>query len=205
MTVSTVPYDGRMVKPARYSTDEILDAAAEAVHEHWRAATVAHVTALLGAPSGSIYHRFASRDALFASAWVRAVHRFHARFPAILDITDPVTAIVETGQLIPTFCRANRHDARMLTAFRYVDLATDPPPGLQDSLRDLNAPVKELLDQLTRRRYGRLTARGRQLVSLATRDAPMGMVRAHIGDAIPKSLDTPIRAASEAIARLDDE
>ena len=92
----------------------------------------------------------------------------------------------------------------MLTVFRYADLAVSPPPGLEEALRDLNAPVEGLLTHLTRRRYGRLTPRGQQLVTLATRDAPMGMVRALIGDPIPTSLDIPIRAACDALARLED-
>jgi AcrR family transcriptional regulator len=193
-----------MVNRARYSADDILDAAAQAVHQHWRSATVAHVTSLLGAPSGSIYHRFATRDALFAQAWVRAVRRFHAGFPPVMQIEDPVEAIVQTGLLIPAFCRDNPVDARMLTVYRYADLVAEPPPGLEADLTDLNTPVKALLAHLTLRRYKRLTPAGRSLVELATRDAPMGMIRSQIGDPIPAGMDIPIRAASQAIAQLDD-
>ncbi|RCK70427.1 TetR/AcrR family transcriptional regulator [Desertihabitans brevis] len=193
-----------MVKRVRFSVDDILDGATAAVHQHWRSATVAHVTALLGAPSGSIYHRFASRDALFASAWIRAVRRYHAQFDGIAAISDPVQAIVETGLLVPRFCRANPRDARMLTVFRYRDLQADPPAGLQEQLHDLNAPVGRLLAQLAERRYGRVSDRGLELVALAARDTPLGMVRSRIGDPIPEWMDEPIRAACEAIALLDD-
>lgn len=193
-----------MVKPSRFTVDQILDAATVAVHEYWRAATIAHVTTRLGAPSGSIYHRFASRDALFATAWVRAVRRYHAQFDAIYEVADPFEAIVQTGLFIPRFCRRNPLDARMLTVFRYRDLATDPPAGLEDTLPDLNEPVGRLVTHLTEQRYGRLTARGTQLVSLAVRDAPLGMVRSRIGEEIPLWLDEPVRAASTAVARLDD-
>uniref|UniRef100_UPI003B3AD1BA TetR/AcrR family transcriptional regulator n=1 Tax=Pseudactinotalea sp. TaxID=1926260 RepID=UPI003B3AD1BA len=170
-----------MVKPARFTTDQILDAATAAVHMHWRNATVGHVTTVLKAPSGSIYHRFASRDALFAAAWIRAVRRFHSQFDAIGDIDDPIEGIVETGMLIPAFCRAHPQDARMLTVFRYRDLEADPPAGLADDLRDLNAPVRALLSQLAERRYGRVSPRGLALVALAARDTPLGMVRSLIG------------------------
>ncbi len=193
-----------MVKPARFTVDDLLDGATAAVHEHWRSATVAHVTALLGAPSGSIYHRFASRDALFAAAWIRAVRRYHAQFDRIATIGDPVEAIVETGLLIPRFCRAHPRDARMLTVFRYKDLAADPPAGLEDDLRDLNAPVGRLLSDLAERRYGRVTKRGLELVSLAARDTPLGMVRSLIGEPIPTWLDAPVRVACEAVALLND-
>lgn len=193
-----------MVKPSRFTVDQILDAATSAVHEHWRAATVAHVTARLGAPSGSIYHRFASRDALFASAWIRAVHRYHAQFGAVYDIADPLEAIVATGLFIPRFCRANPLDARMLTAFRYEDLAADPPAGLAEVLPTLNAPVGHLIAHLTERRYGRINQRGTELVALAVRDVPLGMVRSRIGEEIPLWLDEPVQAASQAVAQLDD-
>ncbi|UMG91844.1 TetR/AcrR family transcriptional regulator [Nocardioides sp. TF02-7] len=155
-------------------------------------------------PSGSIYHRFASRDALFAAAWIRAVRRYHAQFDRITTVADPVEAIVETGLLVPRFCRAHPRDARMLTVFRYRDLVEDPPPGLEDDLRDLNAPVGRLLSDLARRRYGRVTKRGLEIVALAARDTPLGMVRSLIGDPVPQWLDEPVRAACRAVALLDD-
>ena len=192
-----------MVKPSRFTVDQVLDAATAAVHEHWRAATVAHVMEVLDATSGSIYHRFASRDALFASAWVRAVHHYHAQFDRIYEIADPVEAIVETGLLVPRFCRAHPRDARMLTVFRHRDLVADPPPGLGDVLPTLNAPVGRLLSHLARRRYGRVSRRRLELVALAARDAPMGIVRSRIGEPIPQWLDDPVRGACTAIARLD--
>lgn len=196
-------YDVRVVKPARFTSEQILDAAAQAVHAHWRSATVAHVTALLDAPSGSIYHRFASRDALFASAWVRAVRRFHEQFDAVREIDDPVEALVETGMLIPQFCREHPVDARMLTVYRHRDLLAAPPAGLEDDLPELNAPVGSLLSHLAERRYGRVSRRGLELVSLAARDTPLGMVRTLIGEPIPLWLDEPIRAAIRAVAELD--
>lgn len=186
-----------------YTREQILDAAMDAAHEHWRGATVAHVTSRLGAPSGSIYHRFPSRDALFASAWVRSVHRFHQRL-ATVTAARPVEAIVETGLLIPRFCRESPLDARMLTVYRYGDLMADPPAGLLPQLTDLNAPVGDALTILAARRYGRVTQRGVELVSLACREAPMGVVRSLIGQAIPEWLDDVVRAATAAVASLDD-
>lgn len=193
-----------MPKPPSYSRDQILDAAVTAAHRHWRAATVAQVTEQLGAPSGSIYHRFGSRDALFASAWIRSVRRFHRGFDAVAAIEEPVHAMVETALLIPRFCREHPEDARMLTVFRYADLVAEPPAGLADDLRDLNAPVRRLLEGLARRRYGRLSRRGVDIVTLACRDAPMGMVRPLIGEQVPEWIDEAVRASAAAVAGLDD-
>ncbi|MEV7133985.1 TetR/AcrR family transcriptional regulator [Arthrobacter sp. NPDC093128] len=193
-----------MPTPTSYTREQILDAAMHAVHEHWRSATVAHVTARLGAPSGSIYHRFRSREALFASAWIRSIRRFHRELERV-SAGDPVEAIVETALLIPRFCRENPLDARMMTAYRYNDLMQDPPPGLLVDLENLNAPVGETLNRLTLARYGRATPRGLSIVALACREAPIGLIRPMIGEAIPLWIDDAVRAASTGIARLPDE
>ena len=193
-----------MAKPALYSRDEILDAVVLAAHERGHAATVTDVTALLGAPSGSIYHRFPSRHELFVAAWMRTVRQFHATFADVAGIDDPVGAIVATGLLIPRFCRAHPAEARMLTLFRYANLMSDPPAGLASELAVLNDPVAAHLTALTRQRYGRVRKRGLALVALAARDTPYGMVRGHIGGEIPEWMDEPIAAAVRAIARLPD-
>lgn len=191
-----------MARRALYSRDEILDAAVHAGASHAHAATVAHVTATLGAPSGSIYHRFPSRDALFVAAWVRCVRQFQATFMS-LEVEDPVEAMVETALLIPRFCRSHPDEARMLTLFRYADLVADPPPGLEGDLDGLNDPVVAHLSGLARRRYGRATARRIELVTLACRDTPYGMVRGLIGGPIPRWIDEPVAAAVRAIVLLE--
>ncbi|WP_104173267.1 TetR/AcrR family transcriptional regulator [Arthrobacter sp. Y81] len=193
-----------MPTPTSYTREQILDAAMHAVHEHWRSATVAHVTARLGAPSGSIYHRFRSRDALFTSAWIRSIRRFHRELERV-SAGDPVEAIVETALLIPRFCRENPLDARMMTAYRYNDLMQNPPAGLLADLENLNAPVGVTLNRLTLARYGRATPRGLSIVALACREAPIGLIRPMIGEAIPLWIDDAVRAASTGIAGLRDE
>jgi len=192
-----------MAKRALYSRDDILSAAISAVGRRGHAATVADVTHELGAPSGSIYHRFPTRESLFASAWIRCVHRFHDTFAAITDVDDPLEAIVETGLLIPRFCRENPDEARTLTLYRHSELLADPPKGLLDDLTGLNDPVAALFADLTRRRFGRVTQRRLELIALASRDTPYGMVRSHIGGEIPTWLDQPIAAAIKAVASAE--
>jgi AcrR family transcriptional regulator len=175
-----------------------------AVHQRGHAATIADVTGLLGAPSGSIYHRFPSRHSLFVSAWVRSVRRFHGLFDSVAA-DDPVEAIIATGLLVPRFCREHPDEARTLTLFRYANLMADPPSELVSELQGLNDPVVEHLKNLARRRYGGITPRGLQMIALACRDTPYGMVRGLIGGPIPDWMDEPIAAASRAIALLDTD
>ena len=192
-----------MAKRALYSRDDILSAAISSVGRRGHAATVADVTHELGAPSGSIYHRFPTRESLFASAWIRCVHQFHDTFATITDIDDPLEAIVETGLLIPRFCRENPDKARTLTLYRHSELLAGPPKGLIDDLTGLNDPVVAHISELTRRRFDDVTPRSVELVALACRETPYGMVRGLIGGEIPAWLDQPIAAAITAVASLD--
>lgn len=198
------PRLGRVAKPALYARDEILDAVVQAAHVRGHDATVGDVTALIGAPSGSIYHRFGSRNELFVAAWMRAVRHFQSTFAEVEDVDDPVEAIVATGLLVPRFCRAHPAQARMLTLYRHANLIADPPAPLADELAVLNDPVAMHVKALAKRRYGRTRNRGLALVALAARDTPYGMVRGLIGGKIPSWMDEPIAAAVRAIALLDD-
>ena len=69
-----------MARPAKFRTDDLLDAAAKAILEHGRDASVSEVGHIAGAPTGSIYHRFSSRTELFVGLWLRSVRRFQAGF-----------------------------------------------------------------------------------------------------------------------------
>ncbi|MEV4287061.1 TetR/AcrR family transcriptional regulator [Nonomuraea bangladeshensis] len=193
-----------MPRSPSFTHDQILDAARDAAFEHWRSATVGHVTALLGAPSGSIYHRFPSRDVLFATAWIRSIKAFQAGLTSAADTDEPIEAIVRTALWIPDFCRRHPRDARMMTVFRYADLVATGPPQLQDELRDLNAPVAAHLRRLTERRYGRITPHGLEVIALACRDSPYGIVRPIIGEPIPAWIDDAVRVTSTALAHLND-
>jgi AcrR family transcriptional regulator len=187
-----------------FTHDQILDAARDAAFEHWRSATIGHVTALLGGPSGSIYHRFPTREVLFTSAWIRSIRAFQAHLQGLDEIDDPVVAIVRTALVIPDFCRRHPKDARMMTLYRYRDLVVSGPEQIQDALSGLNDPVVRHLRTLTRRRYGRVTRHGLEVVTLACRDSPYGIVRPIIGELIPPWIDDAVRVTSEALAQLDD-
>jgi AcrR family transcriptional regulator len=62
---------------AHFEHADFLDAARTLAIEHGPAAvTVGSVTQHLGAPIGSFYHRFASRDVLLAELWLTTVLAF---------------------------------------------------------------------------------------------------------------------------------
>ena len=92
-----------------------------------------------GAPTGSIYHRFGSRDELIARLWIGAVYRSQAAFLAALE-SEAATA---AAMSILDFCEQQPGDARLLAACRREDLVRATPEGpLAEELEGLNRSVE---------------------------------------------------------------
>ena len=108
-----------------------------------------------GAPTGSIYHRFGSRDELIARLWIRAVQRSQASFLVAVDRGGAREAALAAATSILDFCEEHPADAQLLVAFRRDDLIRAIPEGaLADELAVLNRPVEQAVVQLARRLYG---------------------------------------------------
>jgi AcrR family transcriptional regulator len=60
------------------------------------AVTVSSLTERLGAPSGSFYYRFASRDVLLAELWLTTALAFQEGFVAAITAGDGLTAALHT-------------------------------------------------------------------------------------------------------------
>jgi len=191
-------------RPAKFTSEQILDAARDAAVEHWRDTTIAHVAGRVGAPTGSIYHRFPSRDALFGSLWARSIRRFHLGLHAAAEIEDPQASMAAMARHIPQFCRDSPGDAKAMTLYRLSDLLPKLPAEQRADLLTINADVETELRRVTARRYGRLTDRRYRLVLLGTRQCPYGLVRPLIGGDIPREFDAICVAATEGILALGD-
>ncbi|MGI8552143.1 MAG: TetR family transcriptional regulator [Dehalococcoidia bacterium] len=105
-----------MARSAHYDQERILDAALQTASRTGpRAASIAALAAAIGAPTGSIYHRFRSRDLLMAELWLRTVERFQAGFLAAL--ATPGGELVRTAYLaLLRRAGAEQTDCRRSTA-----------------------------------------------------------------------------------------
>lgn len=193
-----------MARAQKYSVEEILDAAGEVVVQHGRDAAIAHVVQHLGIPTGSIYHRFASRDALFGALWARSIRRFHEGLVAASGIEDGRAAMAALAVHIPQFCRANPVDATAMALYRLPDLLPLVPESERADLGGINDEIDDLLRDVVERRFGRWTAELHTLALMATRQCPYGMVRPFLGTDVPDSLDSMCVAAAEGILTLGD-
>ena len=181
----------------------MLDAARDLLLEDglWRA-TMEAIAQASGAPTGSLYHRFRSRDELIARLWVRAVQRSQASFIAALQQDDAREAAVSAALSILDFCDEHPGDAQLLVAFRHEDLIRSIPDGpLAEELATLNEPVGRAIVELARRLYGRKSRATVNRCLLATFDLPYGAVRRHLiaGDPLPTSLRADLARAVRAV------
>jgi AcrR family transcriptional regulator len=165
-----------------HAPEAMLDVARDLLLEEGaHGATIEAISAVSGAPTGSIYHRFGSRDELVTRLWMRAVRRSQAAFLDAVDVDDPALAAVSGGMSIFDFCRAQPRDARLLVSFRYEDLVRAAPQGpLADELRELNGPVEAAVAGLARALHGRATPPAVGHVLLVVFDLPYGAVRRHL-------------------------
>ena len=193
-----------MARPSKFSSAEILDAALVVVGRHWRGATIAQVSEVVGAPVGSIYHRFGSREDLFVSLWLRSVRRFHVGLLEAAEHEDVHEALSGFAVHIPRYCRAHPDEALALSLYRYPDLVANGPTALADEVATLNDAVWAAAEQLCRRRYGEPTDHRRTLVRTALQHCPYGLVRPFLGGEVPLWVDDVVVASSTAILALGD-
>ena len=139
-----------MAPPRKHDTDTILDAARTlALRDGPRAVSVAAIARESGAPVGTLYHRFKSRDDILAAAWLRALHRFHERWLAAERHQDPVEAGVAMARSVVAFSRDHPDDARLLIELRRRDLVD----AAQQDVDNLNAPVHDSIRRLALRLF----------------------------------------------------
>lgn len=191
-----------MARPAKFSGDDILDTAVRLVASGGPGvATVAAISSELGAPTGSIYHRFESRDLLLAQVWIRIVREAQAGFVAALAADDVEQAGFAAALHIPRWCRAHLDSARVLLLYRREDLVGRWPEELGAELATLNDSVDEALRSYTARRFGHGRVEARRAVGFALVDVPYGAVRRYLvaGQVPPPAVDELVRRTCACI------
>lgn len=194
-----------MARPSRFSDDDILDGAARAIAAHGPRATIADVARAMGGPTGSIYHRFASRDDVFSRLWLRSIGHFHEGLLIAYALPDPHEAVIASARHVCQFCRDHPLEARSMLLFRQSRLAAEGPSGVREDAAHINDDIDAAMDELLVRRFPEPTPHRRELLSLGTRLAPYGIVRPFIGTAVPTWVDDAVAASARAIVALGDD
>ncbi len=191
-----------MPRPAKFTEVEILEAAGTLVAEGGPAcATITAIAAAIGAPNGSIYHRFKTRDELLGRLWLAKAARFQNNFADALKLRDPHQAGLAAALSLARTARADLTGARIMLLHRREDFLGDGwPAEMQIEARRLGRQVTDALADITMRLFGNRAAASRQTAAFAVLDVPFAAVRRYVaaGRTPPLQVDKLIEIAFAA-------
>jgi len=192
-----------MARPAKFDDTGILDAAGAIVAARGvGAATVSAIGAAIGAPNGSIYHRFKTRDELLGRLWLQKARVFQDSFVEGLAHSDPYQAGLQGALSLPLTVRQDPAGARIMMLYRREDFVGGGwPPEMKREAARLGRQVRDALDDITRRLFGCVTQTARSTASFAVLHVPLAAVRQHVAanEAPPPLVDELIEAAYAAV------
>jgi len=168
-------------------------------------ATIGAIGRAVGAPTGSIYHRFASRDVLLGGVWLRAAAEFQNAFFEQLNGAPPRAAGLASALYMVRRVREYPDEARLLLLHRREDFIGRGWPGrLRRRAEELGRQVETELRAFGQRLCGRGDARTVRLVTYAVIEAPFAALRRHVaaGESPPSYLDELIRTTYDATIGL---
>jgi AcrR family transcriptional regulator len=183
----------------KYSVEDFLGAALAIIVERGVAGvTVASVSERLGSPTGSFYYRFASRDVLLGSLWLRVVLEFQTGISAALDAGDGLRAALYT----PAWVRKHPDEARLLLLYDRMDFVKGQwPPELRGRVIEMTQRIEAGSRKWARVIFGK---EGRDEIRLArflVSEVPVAAVRQHLlrGEQPPELIDRMIRVTYRAV------
>lgn len=175
-----------MARPSLFDTDQFLDAAVRLAAASGPAGvTMSAVAHEVGAPSGSVYHRFTGRTALLAQVWLRTVERFQeGYFAAIEAEADAWHAGRAAARHVISWSRAHPEEAALLLYgaedFGRADWSEEHIHRADRGGRRVRAALGSLAKGL-----GAEGPRAGERVTLAVIDLPLSVVRRHLRAGLP--------------------
>ncbi len=157
---------------------------------------MAAIAQQLGAPTGSIYHRYRSRELLLAELWLSVVEEFQAGVLAELDQEDSLQAGIAAAQFMPRWVRANMREARLLLVHHREDFVEGAwPDELVHRATALAPQIGGGLKKFCRRHWGSVSSKAMRRARFALLDVPHGAVKPYVreGREPPPLIDELIR------------
>ena len=195
-----------MPRIPEYDADQILTATGRLIAARGPgAATISAIARAVGAPTGSIYHRFPSRDVLLAQVWLRAATAFQAEFFRRLAGSPPRQAGLGAALYMAQRVREDPREARLLLLHRREDFVDRGwPAELSRHARALGRQIDAELRDFSRRLTGHGDARAVRIVAFAVVEAPFAALRRHVAanEPPPSAVDDLIRVTYDAVLEL---
>jgi AcrR family transcriptional regulator len=182
-----------MGRNAHFNNEQFVDAALKvAVEQGPAAVTIAAVARAVGAPVGSVYHRYLSRDVILAKVWLQVVTSFQEEFLKALDQDEGLKAALHTLHWV----RRHPAEARILLLYRREELVSGAwPEELREGAARIKSQLGDGIRRYTRRTFGRDGREALDRTIFALIDVPYAAVRRYIqqGKKPPKTIETYIR------------
>jgi AcrR family transcriptional regulator len=184
---------------AKFDQSDFLAAALAIVAEHGPSAvTVASISDRLKSPTGSFYHRFASRNVLLGVLWLRTVLDFQQGISAAIDAGDGLQAALHT----PAWVRGHLDEARLLLLYHRDDfMHGEWPEELRERVADLTRDMERRSVRCARLLFGSAGAEENRLAQFLLREVPVAAVRPHLlrGERPPPLVDRLISVTYRAV------
>lgn len=188
-----------MGRNAHFQNEDFIKAVLTIAAEHGPAAvTITAVAEAVGAPVGSVYHRFPSRDVLMAEVWLRVVASFQEDYLAFLEKGDGLGAALHT----PRWVRRYPVEARILLMYRREELvAGDGPESLKFEVQEIARRLSDGVVAFAARTFGRTGREEVGRIVFATIDAPYAAVLRYIrlGKKPPRAVEDYLTKTYDAI------
>ncbi len=182
-----------MGRNAHFTNDQFVDAALRiAAGQGPAAVTIAAVAGEIGAPIGSVYHRFLSRDILLAEVCLKVVSSFQEEFLQLLEKGEGLEAALHT----PRWVRKHPAEARIILLYRREEMvAGEWPEELKAKALTAKRSLEAGIAGFTTRTFGRAGRKEIDRTVFALIDVPYGAVVRHIrqGRKPPKDIDDYIQ------------
>jgi AcrR family transcriptional regulator len=185
---------------AQFDHASFLGAARDLIAERGpEAVTIDSVAELIGAPKGSFYYRFASRDALLGEVWLKTVLAYQQGFVAAIEAGDGLQAALHT----PAWARRHLDDARLLMLYSRRDFVHGRwPAALRSGVADQAERFEACLQTFARRAFGRVGRAEMRRATFVLAEVPLAAVKPHLQrrERPPRLVDELITKTYRAIA-----
>ncbi len=194
-----------MGRKAKFKDIDFLDAALKLVAEgEAGAATVSAIAEELGAPIGSVYHRFSTKEVLLAELWLRTVESFQRGFLEALGRLDGLSAALHT----PGWVRENLMEGKVLLVHRREELVSGQwPEEVKGKAGRLSYELDEGIKDYARQTFGDVMETSILKTTFALIDVPYSATKRYLmkEKSPPKILDELIEKTFYAVIGGRDE
>lgn len=188
-----------MGRPRTYDDRALFDAAKVVLRERGlRGLDVRAVCKAAGVPSGVVYNRFPSREALLAEMWLVTVAAFQEAFLAVLAEGD----VYRTAAFAVQWARTHPDDAGVLIVHRVEDFIGKGDEGRSKRAAELRRRLSQGFGREAKRAFPELSAaEALERLVFAVVRIPEAAVRAYLvrGAPIPASVEPLVRDALRGI------